>query len=139
MHERIRHWVTLHPEYMPGWRVYREKHLYGQGVPAMTHSHKSREGIDVVWKVGNLGGTSGLFACFIALMLGYDEIVLAGVPMTNDGHYFDPPWQYTAFQDRGVTQVWKSANLNILKGRVKSLSGHTKEWLGSPFDERVAA
>ena len=139
LHDRVRHWVTLHPEYMPGWRTYREKHLYGQGVPAMCHSHKAKPGIDVVWPVGNLGGTSGLFACFLGLMLGYNEIVLAGLPMTNDGHYFDPPWQRTAFQDRGVAIVWKQAQTNVFKGRVKSLSGYTKEWLGAPEYLKEAA
>lgn len=136
MHDRIRHWVTLHPEYMPGWKHYREKHLYGQGISAMTHSYKEKEGIDVVWKIGNQGGTSGLFACFVGLMLGYNEIVLGGLPMTNDGHYFDPPWQYTAFQDKGVALVWASAQTNIFKGRVKALSGWTKTWLGSPLEEK---
>ena len=139
LHERIRHWVTLHPEYLKGWREYREKHLYGQGIPAMCHSYKDKEGVDVLWKVGNLGGTSGLFACFVGLMLGYTEIVLAGVPMTNDGHYFDPPWYRTDFVDRAVSTVWKQAATNIFKGRVKSLSGYTKEWLGSPLPEAVAA
>lgn len=139
MHDRIRHWVTLHPEYMPGWRHYREKHLYGNGVPAMCHSHKEKPGIDTAWKVSNLGGTSGLFACFVGLMLGYNEIVLAGIPMTNDGHYFDPPWQRTAFQDRGIAIVWKSSDKNILKGRVKSLSGYTREWLGAPEFLKEAA
>lgn len=132
LHDRIRHWVTLHPEYMPGWRHYREKHLYGQGVAAMTHSHKSRPGIDTTWQVENVGGTSGLFAAFVGLMLGYSEIVLAGIPMTNDGHYFDPPWAGTDFVDRAVHSVWRQARDNIFKGRVKSLSGLTREWLGEP-------
>jgi hypothetical protein len=133
LHERIRHWVTLHAEYMPGWKAYREGHCYGQGIPAMTHSYKEKPGIDVVWRVGNLGGTSGLFACFVGLMLGYTEIVLAGVTMTNDGHYFDPPWYRTDFEDKAVAMVWKQSALNIFKGRVKALSGRPREWLGEPM------
>lgn len=139
LHDRIRHWVTLHPEYMPGWKHYREKHLYGQGVPAMTHSSKERPGIDVVWRIGNQGGTSGLFACYIGLMLGYNEIVLAGLPMDNSGHYFDPPWQATPFEDRNVTLVWKEAKHQLFKGRVTSLSGKTREWLGEPEWMKAAA
>lgn len=130
LHDRVRHWVTLHPEYMPGWRLFREKHLYGQGIPAMTHAQKAKPGIDTVWEVGNVGGTSGLFACFIGLMLGYDEILLAGVTMTNDGHYFDPPWYRTDFEDKAIAAVWREAKANILAGRVHSLSGRTREWLG---------
>jgi len=130
LHDVVRHWVTLHPEYMPGWRTFREKHLYGSGQPTMRHSHKVAQDIDVVWKVGNVGGTSGLFATFIALMLGYNEIVLAGLPMTNDGHYFDSPWYTTDREDKAVALVWRQARDNIFAGRVKSLSGRTREWLG---------
>ena len=138
IHDRVRHWVTLHSEYMAGWKQYREKHLYGSGNPAMTHSYKDKPGIDVLWRIGNLGGTSGLFACFVGLMLGYERIVLAGVPMTNDGHYFDPPWQRSDFEDKAVAIVWKQAALNIFKGRVTSLSGRTRDWLGEP-EMKVAA
>jgi hypothetical protein len=138
LHDRVRHWVTLHPEYMAGWRYYREKHLYGQGNPAMCHSYKDKEGIDCLWRVGNLGGTSGLFACFVGLMLGYTDITLAGIPMNNDGHYFDPPWQRTDFADKAVEIVWKQAALNIFAGRVKSLSGKTREWLGTSKHEKAA-
>ena len=132
LHDRIRHWVTLHAEYMQGWRTYREKHLYGQGVPATTHGYKGEPGIDCIWRVGNLGGTSGLFGCFIGLMLGYTEIVLAGVPMTNDGHFFDPPWYRSDFEDKAISFVWREARENIFKGRVTSLSGNTRDWLGEP-------
>ena len=132
LHERVRHWVTLHPEYFPGWRTYRQKHLYGQGIPATCHSHKSREGVDKVWPVENVGGTSGLFAVFIGLMLGYSEIVLGGVPMTDDGHFFDAPWYRSDFQDKAISFVWRQARDNIFAGRVKSLSGNTRDWLGAP-------
>lgn len=132
LHDRSRHWITLHPEYLPGWRHYREKHLYGQGVPAMTHAQKSMPGVDTTWDVQNVGGTSGLFAPLVGLMLGYNEIVLAGVPMDNGGHYFDPPWVPTDNVDKAVTQVWRWARDNVFAGRVKSLSGNTMNWLGAP-------
>lgn len=131
-HERVRHWVTLHPEYMPGWKSYREGHLYGQGVPATTHSNKAKPGIDCTWQVQNVGGTSGLFAVFLGLMMGYNEIVLAGLTMSNDGHYFDAPWYRSDFEDGAIRQVWREARTNIFAGRVKSLSGNTREWLGAP-------
>lgn len=130
LHDRIRHWVTLHSEYLAGWVEYRNRHNYGDLVPAMTHSHKLKPGVDVLWPLSAVGGTSGLFACYIALLLGYDEIVLAGVPMTGDGHYFDPPWYRTEFADRANEIEWKSAIRNIFDGRVTSLSGRTAEWIG---------
>ena len=130
LHDRIRHWVTLHSEYLAGWIEYRNRHNYGDRVPAMTHSHKMKPGVDVLWPLSAVGGTSVLFACYVALLLGYDEIVLAGVPMTGDGHYFDPPWYRTEFADRANEIEWKSAIRNIFDGRVTSLSGRTAEWIG---------
>jgi hypothetical protein len=131
LHDRVRHWVTLHPEYMPGWMAYRLGHLYGSGDHPMTHSQKQKPGVDVVWPMGNLGGTSGLFGCFVGLMLGYSEIVLAGVPMTNDGHYFDPPWYGTEFADKPTEIAWKWAIKNVFDGRVSSLSGASQQWIES--------
>lgn len=133
LHDRVRHWVTLHSEYMAGWRSYRQGHLYGSGDRPMTHSHKDKSAsVDCVWPMAQLGGTSGLFACFIGLLLGYDEIVLAGVPMTGSGHYFDPPWVGSNFADDSTKLVWRWSQTNIFEGRVKSLSGWTKELLGAP-------
>lgn len=132
LHDTVRHWVTLHPEYMPGWMAFRKGHLYGSGDSPMAHSHKSKPGVDVVWSMDQLGGTSGLFAVFLGLLLGYDEIVLCGIPMTGSGHYFDPPWYGSSFADRATELVWKWAQTNVFEGRVTSLSGSTREWLGAP-------
>lgn len=129
LHDRIRHWVTLHPEYMTGWKKFRLGHHYGDAVPPMIHSHKPGDAIDMVWPLDAVGGTSGLFACYIGLLLGYDEIVLAGIPMDGTGHWFDPPWVSTEFADRATENEWKCAIRQIFKGRVSSLSGHTRDWL----------
>lgn len=81
-------------------------------------------------------GSSGLNACYTGVALGYDKIVLAGLPLDNSGHYFDPSWRETNFNnevpntDRGHPRYWENANRYIFKGRVKSLSGRTKELLG---------
>lgn len=137
LHDRVRHWVTLHAEYMPGWMAFRRGHLYGSGDQPMTHGHKPKVGIDVLWPMDQLGGTSGLFAIFVGLLLGYNEIVLAGVPMTGSGHYFDPPWYGGECCDRAAMQVWRWAITNVFEGKVTSLSGCTKEWLGEPQGVRV--
>ncbi len=87
------------------------------------------------------GGTSGLAACFCGLSLGYSEIILAGIPIDNSGHYFDPPWIKTNFQReiadkegriRGDgRRFWVNA-AEKFNGRVKSMSGFTKDLLGDP-------
>ncbi len=130
-HGAVAHWATLHPEYLPGWRFYRQRHCYGEGKLPICHAPKVKEGVDQAWQLQRYGGTSGLFACWIGLMLGYSEIVLAGLPMDNGGHFFDPPWVGTDNEDRGIAIEWDEA-VPLFAGRIKSLSGRTRDWLGAP-------
>jgi hypothetical protein len=137
LHEIIKHWVTLHPEYMPGWTHYRTKHNYGQGQVPLIHSHKTRRhreehGVNHYWPGAEVGATSGCFGVLVGLMLGYTEIVLAGIPMDNSGHFFDPPWYSTDNEDKTVHTQWRWARDNVFQGRVRSLSGYTRQWLGAP-------
>lgn len=131
-HHKIAHWATLHPGYMPGWMDYRLGHCYGNREPVVTHAQRPHPGIDCAWRLANVGGTSGLFACYVGLMLGYGEIALAGVPIDNAGHYFDPPGAATDFADRATGIAWEAARDGIFAGRVTSLSGNTRAWLGPP-------
>jgi len=71
-------------------------------------------------------GTSGLNAVYTGLALGYEEIILAGVPMSGEGHYFDPDWKKTNYQN--LDRYWVNAK-KMFNGKVKSLSGRTKEIL----------
>lgn len=135
-HGVVHHWVTLHPEYMAGWRFFRERHCYGEGKRAATHSNNAKPEIDHAWDCMNLGGCSGLWACHVALMLGYDRILLAGVPMDNTGHFFDAPHYQSAHVDEAQDQVWGQSINQVFAGRVSSCSGRTREWLG---EKRVAA
>ena len=140
LQEPLRHWVTLHPEYFPGWRFFREKHLYGAGYSITHHAQKHRPGVDVAWPIENLGGTSGLFGAFLGLVMGYEPIVLAGVPMDSARHFFDPPWIKCDVGDRANAIAWRWARDEIFEGRVTSLSGRTLDWLGEPrqFLKRAA-
>lgn len=133
-HGVIHHWVTLHPEFMLGWRTFREAHCYGEGRRAETHSNRHKQEIDRVWPVPNIGGCSGLLAIHIGLMLGYDDILCAGMPMDNTGHYYDPPVErfpsYRSLHiDKAQDLVWRHAIANHFAGRVRSVSGRTKAWL----------
>lgn len=80
-------------------------------------------------------GSSGLNACYTGLALGYEQITLAGVPLTDEGHYFDPPWKKTNFTrevpNRNDTiRYWETGKI-IFNGRVRSLSGRTRDLLGA--------
>lgn len=134
----LRHAVTLHPEYLPGWLQYRRGHNYGSGGHVHTHSHKHAPEVENVWPFYNGGGSSGLYACYAAIAMGYSSIVLAGMPMDDSGHYFDPPAARHGHLGRRPDHlVWEEARDRIFKGRVRSLSGWTAQALGRP--EKVAA
>ena len=82
-------------------------------------------------------GTSSLGAVQVAQKMGYKEIVLAGIPLDGNGHYFDPPvgfdgsrkWSNfdneVASKGTNSVQYWQKPKLQ----GVISLSGRIKEML----------
>lgn len=146
---RVHHGVSLHPEEPPLWRQLRWTNQCEESY-VVTHSHrypshikhpngefKTEHGLDFIWVLeGGRGGSSGLFAPMVGLALGYDKIILAGIPIDGSGHFFDPPNTETKqFLGRNIQEEWENANVNYFKGRVKSMSGRTMEWLGYPPDD----
>lgn len=87
------------------------------------------------------GGTSGLLACHVGLELGYDEIILCGVPIDNTGHFWEATWGKTNFNReiadikgniRGDGRRFWTRAAETFDGRVKSMSGNTRKILGAP-------
>jgi hypothetical protein len=81
-------------------------------------------------------GSSGLYAVKCLMDRGFERIVLAGVPMQASGaHFFDAKnWDdVDAF-----TAAWRE-QLPRLQGKVKSMSGWTREILGAPTAEWLGA
>jgi hypothetical protein len=144
---RVWHGVSLHPEESPLWRQLRWTNQCEESY-VHTHCHrlpenndnlppydfKTRHGLDYIWEIeGGRGGSSGLFATMVGLALGYDKIILAGIPIDGTGHFFDPPGKVvTQFLGQNIKEEWLNANAKYFKGRVRSLSGRTREWLGEP-------
>lgn len=82
-------------------------------------------------------GTSSLGAVYVGLALGYERVVLCGCPLDDAGHYYDPLEVRTQFVQRipdrnGGPRFWEHAAKHVFKGKVKSLSGRTRELLGAP-------
>jgi hypothetical protein len=87
------------------------------------------KGVDIVvpldmWE----GGSSALMGVMAALKLGYNKIVLCGVPLEgpNPGH---PGADYSMFQGKWTESV------SVLCHYVRSMSGFTKGLLGEPTKE----
>lgn len=160
---RVHHGVSLHPEEPPLWRQLR---WTNQCEPSYVHTHshrlpenndnlppqefKTRHGLDYLWVIeGGRGGSSGLFACMVGLALGYERIIIAGIPLDGNGHFFDPPGNIPRINNEGkfidastkqftgtnIEYEWKNADQKYFKGRVKALSGKPREWLGEPPKE----
>lgn len=102
------------------------------------HSHSCNTGVEFRWPWGG-HGTSGLGAVLVGLGLGYN-IVLCGLPLNDGPHNGEPPWRRTAFKSSEAAgsltddrdSHWKRAIETAFEGRVRSMSGRTKEWLGGP-------
>lgn len=102
------------------------------GRPAHNHCIKD-DGWCIGWPwVGH--GTSGLGAILTGIALGYERVVLAGMPLDNSPHNGEPPWRVTRFTKEAPDgcEHWKKAIDVAFEGKVKSLSGRTKDWLGCP-------
>lgn len=100
--------------------------------------HSCNRGVKWRWPWKG-SGTSALGACLTGIALGYTEIVLAGVPLDNGPHNGEPPWRSCEFRTKDayatkdggtINHHWKLARDLIFNGKVKSLSGRTREWLG---------
>ncbi len=98
----------------------------------IAHTHSCRKGANYLWPWAG-HGTSSLNAVYTGLALGYDSLVLCGVPLDDSGHYFDPPWVKTNFikevgrKGSGKVKYWHSAAVNVFEGRVSAMSGRLKE------------
>ncbi|OPL13586.1 MAG: hypothetical protein AVO39_10325 [delta proteobacterium MLS_D] len=137
---RLHHAVSLHPEEPWLWMQLRRAYSCRM---AHTYTHSQREpkppaSIDFTWEIASgAGGTSSLFAVSIALALGYDHVMLAGVPLDNGGYCYAPPNDQSQFGSRTQELTWKEAARHI-SGRVRSFSGNSQRWLGDVTPEWLA-
>jgi len=132
----LHHAVSLHKEMLPAVKKIRPlRNLCA----FTTHAHQPGEGIDNVWSIPNIGGTSSLFAVKVCMMMGFTKIMLCGVPLDKSGHYYDPPERLQITNYDGVEQdhVWNGfwTNSKIAQRTVRSFSGRTKKLFGEPTIE----
>lgn len=123
------HWVGGRRETINGFKV-----VDKWGRIGLTHSMSNAQ-VNWPWP-GH--GTSALGAVYTALALGYDKIVLCGVPLDNSHHFFEPPWCTSNFDNEvgvdpaGKMRYWKDSMRKWFGGRVFAMSGRTRDLLGEP-------
>jgi hypothetical protein len=124
--------ATLHPEKFERWQRFRERKGFNTDYVAVSHKAWAGVRVDLV-KQFLWSGCSGLYLCQIAAMeFGYQQIILCGMPLTAEPHYFDTEaWT----QATRLRAGWKeAAQQPELKDRIKSMSGWTREYLGGPHE-----
>jgi len=138
---KFRHWWLSDTKDYPNWlKTVRETgRARDMRIPFHTHSNAGfQEGIDFRWQFNPRHARSaGLESTIIGLAMGYDSIVLAGCPADNSGHFypdarFVPGALRIDYGDREHKDAWMLIK-DLSNGRVKSLSGNTREWLGEPI------
>jgi len=108
-----------------------QRQVHTQKLGVIIHSDKQWPLVDHVWSVPRLIGTSALFGVRVAIALGYEDILLCGVPLDNTGRYYDAPWNKGVDLNMAGMGEWEEF-LPVLKGRVRSMSGRTRDLLGGP-------
>lgn len=131
--DRVDHWATMHPELLPGWIQTRRM----AGRPDAGRYWYARHRlcpIEGATPIESWGGSSGLLCVSVAFELGCTRIVLAGVPMQKRDAHFDEqkPW----LEARQYWPAWER-RMTLLRGRVRSMSGWTREQLGVPTQEWI--
>ena len=131
----VDHWATLHPELFPEWLENRPDR---DGVQFWTAPDRTRRFPLLDYNtIAHWGtGSSSLFAVTVALYMGYDRIVLCGVPMESQPHADGAStWEGEPWPDREVQihrEGWRYHRDKL--GAVRSMSGWTRDLLGAPSD-----
>lgn len=128
------HFATLHTEKVPQWLdERREKGLpdplnfWTSNVKTVPECHRN-----LYKKVPPWNGSSGLLCITVALHLGYEKVILCGVPLHRTFEHYNYPG------DWGDACRYRSAWVKhkpLLDGKVKSWQGWTADILGKPSRE----
>jgi len=130
---RLDHWATMHPELYPKWLA--DRQAAGRPSPGkLWHAEHRRRCLVESEAISSWGGSSGLLCVRVAIELGCEKIVLAGVPMRKGFEHYDRagPWLEAVQYHNN----WRR-RLPVMRGRVRSFSGWTAELLGRPTKEWI--
>lgn len=128
---KITHWVSGHPEHFYFGDIWMKD-------MAITHGDKDYPATKVVWPL-NCDGSSGLLAVKVALLLGYDRIILCGIPLDDARRFYDHPNTVYRMADPAVHQSWMDFINAISQApegdqlvKICSMGGHTQKLFGGP-------
>lgn len=133
-------WTSLHPDrltrsdprHRKRWSWLDQREQAGLNTPELW-ARKNRFGVANQVQDIFKGGSSGLLAVEVAMEMGAQRVVCCGCPMTVTPHFEESivhgplAWKSADSHFRG----WKRHE-TILKPRVRSMSGRTRDLLGHP-------
>jgi hypothetical protein len=135
---KIEHAYSNEPKLLAKFIAAR-RNEYEFGNPLNTHS--CQEGAMHRWPWSG-HGTSALGATLAGVGMGYEQVVLCGVPLDDGPHNGEPHWRRCKFmtseacgpkgQPEGMDAHWKRAQELAFEGKVFSMSGRTRLWFGEP-------
>jgi hypothetical protein len=132
--EPITAWCSIHGNDLVKWmRLREERGGNGDYAAYGNFSDKQEDGGAIRWNRPNAGGSSGLHGVELALEIGYERVLLCGMPLEGqervrslDGIAVEGVCPYKSYHDG-----WQRL-LPKLDGCVKSMSGWTQKLLGKP-------
>lgn len=120
--------VSMHPTKVTNWLKQRRDKGYADPKSYWTVKDRAVPRAPRFETHPNTRGGSGLLAVFVARYLGYQRIILCGIPMTTEGGHFFNEKKWT--ECHIYRTVWE--NMKSLKDDTRSVSGWTMEHLGAP-------
>lgn len=127
-------WVSLHPD---KFRDLIKARAAKNSPPAERHfGHRPFEdvceGTEYKFEGQSRSGSSGLFACKVAIDLGFNRLVLCGIPLDKEQGRIDGKdhWNGASAFKQGFLEA-----IPIMAGRARSMSGWTQAMLGTPTSE----
>jgi len=120
----IQYFVTYHYKDIPEY-IARRKSVEAN-IDFLVIGHKNRLGVDIVQPHKEPSGSSSMMGAIAAINLGYKKIILCGCPLEGMGVN---GLSYNQFQKGWI------ARLREVEDYVRSMSGWTQKFLGSPTIE----
>ena len=142
---------SLHPRKMVGWRAEQIKFCGGSGAHTSTHSAGVRHrrtnvgvdpddhDIDFWWMEALSTGSSGWSARKMARLMGFDRVILCGMPMQKGKYAPHTKGRWNrAWQDQSTVKHYRRGIMEDADWHdgVFSMSGWTREVFGYPHLDR---
>ena len=125
--EPCKYFATYHPAEIGMAKERRHKYGGNTDYKVIAH-HQHQAEVDLIVPIVGPSGSSSMLGCLAGLREGYNKIVMCGCPLDGTNTKGD---RYESFR---AGWQWPKNSKQVM-GNVKSMSGWTAEFLGSPTEE----